>query len=131
MSSTMIKCVMRPKITGCDTCLDQTIINLEGDYNLLQDKNQFETQAMIGWGLKEDLLNFSPLQGNEVGPLAEEVDSLTNGASDGRFYVLQNLETQQFKMGFQADHKKAEALFNKKVKEGAQGFLLKLHIKTG
>ena len=71
MSSTMIKCVMRPKITGFDTCLDQTIKNLEGDYNLLQDKNQFETQAMIGWGLKEDLLNFSPLQGNEVGPLAE------------------------------------------------------------
>jgi hypothetical protein len=48
---------------------------------------------MIGWGLKEDILNFSPFANNNVGPLAEEVESLTNGAKDGRFYVLQNLET--------------------------------------
>ena len=43
---------------------------------------------MIGWGLKNDLLNFSPLQGNAKGPLAEEVESLTNGASEGRFYIV-------------------------------------------
>lgn len=71
---------------------------------------------MIGWGLKEDLLNFSPLQGNKVGPLAEEVESLTNGASDGRFYVIQNLETYQFKMGFQNETRRGEAIFKKKVK---------------
>ena len=119
VSSSIIKCVMKPKIIGRDTCSQETMDALQGDYNLLQDMNQFETQAMIGWGLKEDLLDFSPLQGNKVGPLAEEVASLTKGEKDGRFYLMQNLETKQYKMGFQGDLKKAEALFALKVKEGA------------
>ena len=33
-------------------------------------------------------------------------------------------------MGFQETTTKANALFSKKVKAGAQGFLLKLHMKT-
>jgi hypothetical protein len=64
---------MKPKIRGRSTCIQETIDALDGDYNLLADKNWFEVQAMIGWGLKEDVLNFSPLTDNTVGPLAEEV----------------------------------------------------------
>jgi hypothetical protein len=89
----MVKCVMKPRTLGISTCSQETIDALDGDYNILQDKTQFETQAMIGWGLKEDILNFSPTSSNTVGPLAEEVGSLTNGATDGRFYVIQNLDT--------------------------------------
>jgi hypothetical protein len=39
VSSSMIKCVMKPKITGRDTCSQEVIDDMDSDYNMLLDAN--------------------------------------------------------------------------------------------
>lgn len=118
---------MQPPVTGRDTCTEKLLSEITTDYNMMKDEYNFAAQSMIGWALKEGLVDFAKKYG-DTQAFSEELNNIKAGAQKGRFYVVENLETHQFQTAFYTDDEKANRKFMKKIKEGSQGFLLKRHI---
>jgi len=50
---------------------------------------------MIGYALKEGLVDFAKKYG-DTEAFSDELNLIKGGAQNGRFYVVENLETHQF-----------------------------------
>ena len=93
--SNLIKCIMQPPVTGRDTCTEKLLSEITTDYNMMKDEYNFAAQSMIGWALKEGLVDFAKKYG-DTQAFSEELNNIKAGAQKGRFYVVENLETHQF-----------------------------------
>lgn len=125
--SNILKCIMQPPISGRDTCPEKLINEITTDYKMLHDETQFTTQAMIGFALDKGLVDFAKKYG-DTEAFSDELNNIKAGAQNGRFYVVENMETNQYQTAFYNDVGNAEKKFMKKVKEGSQGVLLKRHV---
>lgn len=125
--SNLLKCIMQPPISGRDTCPEKLLNEITTNYKMLHDEYNFPSQAMIGFALDKGLVDFAKHYG-DTEAFSDELNNIKGGAQNGRFYVVENQETNQYETAYYNDVETADAKFMKKVKEGSQGVLLKRHI---
>ena len=125
--SNLLKCIMQPPISGRDTCPEKLLNEITTNYKMLHDEYNFPSQAMIGFALDKGLIDFAKHYG-DTEAFSDEINNIKGGAQNGRFYVVENQETNQYETAYYNDVETADAKFMKKVKEGSQGVLLKRHI---
>lgn len=73
---------------------------------------------MIGYALNKGLIDFAKKYG-DTEAFSDELNQIKAGAQNGRFYVVENLETHQFQTAYYTEVDKAEKKFMKKIKEGS------------
>lgn len=120
ISSSLIKCTLKPS-----SCNKETVDLLRAHHNIFSEKSEFHTQAMIGWAIKNKLIQFGEHSSNGGTSIQSEVDIL--GSEQMRdFYIIQNMKNQEYEIKFFKTDKQALEQFDNQVDRGYQGILMSM-----